>query len=110
MDLSFLGLGWTVSISGTSSKGSILSSIEAISFYENSDIRKVYWTDKLNQPRVINIAADSSTRSSWNDNSFDFIKKLSYSETVTINKNSTGSGQFASGTIQYAFTYYNKYG
>ena len=84
--------------------------LETLACYENDRVQKIYWTDGYNQPRVINIAADSSTRSSWNDNSFDFIKKLSYSETVTINKNSTGSGQFASGTIQYAFTYYNKYG
>ena len=33
--------------------------IETISFYENADIRKVYWTDGINQPRVINIAAAS---------------------------------------------------
>ena len=31
--------------------------IETLSFYENDNIRKVYWTDGLNQPRVINIAA-----------------------------------------------------
>ena len=61
--------------------------IEAISFYENSDIRKVYWTDKLNQPRVINIAADDSVISKWNSNSFDFVRKLRLQENINIERN-----------------------
>ena len=84
--------------------------IEAISFYENSDIRKVYWTDKLNQPRVINIAAADNVISKWNSNSFDFVIKLKLQEEVTIERNIVANGTFAPGVIQYAFTYFNKYG
>lgn len=84
--------------------------IEAISFYENSDIRKIYWTDKLNQPRVINIAAADNVISKWNSNSFDFVRKLKLQEEVTIERNIVANGTFAPGVIQYAFTYFNKYG
>ena len=35
--------------------------IEAISIYENENTQKVYWTDGLNSPRVINIKERSSS-------------------------------------------------
>lgn len=84
--------------------------IETISFYENTDIRKVYWTDGLNQPRVINIAAASDVVSKWNADSFNFVRTLNLNERVTIEKNIVASGSFAPGVIQYAFTYFDKYG
>lgn len=84
--------------------------IETISFYENTDIRKVYWTDGLNQPRVINIAAASDVVSKWNTDSFNFVRTLSLNEEVTIERNIVANGNFAPGVIQYAFTYFNKYG
>lgn len=84
--------------------------IETISFYENTDIRKVYWTDGLNQPRVINIAAASDVVSKWSTDSFNFVRTLSLNEKVTIERNIVANGSFALGVIQYAFTYFNKYG
>ena len=84
--------------------------IETISFYENTDIRKVYWTDGLNQPRVINIAAASDVVSKWNTDSFNFVRTLSLDEEITIKRNIVDNGSFAPGVIQYAFTYFNKYG
>lgn len=84
--------------------------IETISFYENTDIRKVYWTDGLNQPRVINIAAASDVVSKWNTDSFNFVRTLNLNEEVTIKRNIVANGSFAPGVIQYAFTYFNKYG
>lgn len=84
--------------------------IETISFYENTDIRNVYWTDGLNQPRVINIAAASDVVSKWNTDSFNFVRTLSLNEKVTIERNIVANGSFAPGVIQYAFTYFNKYG
>lgn len=84
--------------------------IETISFYENADIRKVYWTDGLNQPRVINIAATSDVVSKWNTDSFNFVRTLSLNEEITIKRNIVDNGSFAPGVIQYAFTYFNKYG
>lgn len=84
--------------------------IETISFYENTDIRKVYWTDGLNQPRVINIAAASDVVSKWNTDSFNFVRTLKLNENVTIERNIVANGNFAPGVIQYAFTYFDKYG
>ena len=84
--------------------------IETISFYENTDIRKVYWTDGLNQPRVINVAAASDVVSKWNTDSFNFVQRLKLNESVSIERNIVSSGSFAPGVIQYAFTYFNKYG
>ena len=84
--------------------------IETISFYENTDIRKVYWTDGLNQPRVINIAAASDVVSKWNTDSFNFVRTLNLNEEITIERNIVANGSFAPGVIQYAFTYFNKYG
>ena len=84
--------------------------IETISFYENQEIKKIYWTDGLNQPRVINVAAASDVISKWNDDSFNFIRKLKLQETITIDRNIVANGTFSPGVIQYAFTYFNKYG
>lgn len=83
--------------------------IETLSFYENSDIKKVYWVDGLNQPRVINIEAADEIIQKWTDNSFDFVQRLKLQESVTINRNIVTNGDFSPGVIQYAFTYVNSY-
>nr|DAI06245.1 MAG TPA: stabilization protein [Crassvirales sp.] len=84
--------------------------IEALTSYENEALKKIYWTDGLNSPRVINIAAASNVVSKWNSNSFDFIRKVALNETIDIKRNTESSGVFAPGIIQYAFTYFDKYG
>nr|DAK99404.1 MAG TPA: stabilization protein [Caudoviricetes sp.] len=84
--------------------------IENIGVYENDNIQKVYWIDGLNQSRVINIVATDSVRAKWDNDSFNFVQDLSLKETVTVTRNDLASGSFSSGVIQYAFTYYNKYG
>lgn len=89
---------------------SVDSPIENIGVYENDNIQKVYWVDGRNQPRVINIVADDTVKSHWNEGSFDFVQELELKETITIERNDLASGLFSSGIIQYAFTYYNKYG
>ena len=81
--------------------------IETISFYENQEIKKIYWTDGINQPRVINVAAASDVISKWNDDSFNFTRKLKLQETITIDRNIVANGTFSPGVIQYAFTYFN---
>lgn len=80
--------------------------LETLVSYESENIQKVYWTDGLNQPRMINIAGNIQT---GNDNQFDFIPKLQLNESIQVTK-LFGSGEFSPGVIQYAFTYYNKYG
>ena len=84
--------------------------IEAISFYENSDIKKVYWVDGINQPRVINIAAANDVINKWNNYSFDFVRTLKLQEEVTIKRDIVSSGTFAPGVLQYVLTYFTVYG
>ena len=86
---------------------SVANPIEAIGSYENKDVQKVYWTDGLNQPRVINIM---DTNEPPTNTYFDFVNTLKLEEEVSIQKILGANGMFPSGVIQYAFTYYNKYG
>lgn len=83
--------------------------IETLSFYENSDIKKIYWVDGLNQPRVINIMAADEIIQKWTDTSFDFVQRLKLQEVVNINRDIVTNGNFSPGVIQYAFTYVNSY-
>lgn len=84
--------------------------IETLVSYESEDIQKVYWTDNKNQPRVINIAPSRDLSSEhYDEHSFDFVPELELEEEVTVTK-IFGAGEFPPGVIQYAFTYYNKYG
>lgn len=80
--------------------------IEAIGIYENEQVQKVYWIDGINQPRVINIVKENAN---YSTNSFDFVQSLQLYEQVRVFK-LYGEGIFSPGTIQYALTYYNKYG
>ena len=94
--------------------------IETLVSYEAEHIQKVYWTDGLNQPRVINIAASKDKLNLWNhggihsssqtDTFFDFVPALTLDEQVTITNNLSAGGLFAPGVIQYCFTYVNKHG
>lgn len=79
--------------------------------YEAEHIQKVYWTDGIKQPRIINIADLERIRDGkYTNTSFDFIPTLQLKESVEVKKRFDVSGVFAPGVIQYAFTYYNKYG
>ena len=83
--------------------------LETLGVYENEDIQKVYWVDGRNQPRVININPKKDIKENWSDSSFDFIPELALQESVSVEAVSNSS-MFAPGVIQYAFSYYNKYG
>ena len=84
--------------------------IETLGVYENDKIQKVYWTDGYNQPRYIFTGNYPETRITTGDNTqFDFVATLNLNEEVSVIRKE-GSGYFAPGTIQYAFTYYDKYG
>lgn len=93
--------------------------IEAIGDYESEFIQKVYWVDGVNQPRVINITKPEldgiiptygqNVSSHYNVESFNFVQELQLKESVEVTKE-FGGGMFSPGVIQYAFTYYNKYG
>ena len=110
--------GWVTEILYSSQGGlNFVNPIQTLGMFENNNIQKVYWVDGVNQPRVINIVKDillnksvEDVASSYTDDSFDFVPVLSLDETVTISSSLSGVGRFPSGVIQYAFTYYNKYG
>lgn len=86
--------------------------IECLGSYETEAVQKVYWTDGINPPRVINIVKydEDGQYYSTKDIPFDFVPSLSLSEVVKVTKLSDSGGIFPPGMIQYAFTYYNKYG
>lgn len=88
--------------------------IEAFGDYETDLVQKVYWVDGIHQPRVINIMEqelknDIILYPRYTNTSFDFIPTLKLEEKIEVTK-SYEDGLFSPGTIQYAFTYYNKYG
>ena len=91
--------------------------IQTLGIYENENIQKVYWVDGVNQPRVINIVKDwllntpvQEVANNYTNTSFDFVPELQLKENIEVSTILGGNGRFSAGTIQYAFTYYNKYG
>lgn len=90
--------------------------LETLVSVESTYIEKVYWTDGLNQPRIINILADESKIAIWNshreeiDTCFDFVPSVELKEHFTVEQNIHGGGSFTPGVIQYCFTYLNKHG
>ena len=108
--------------------------LETLGVYENDHIQKVYWVDGKNTPKVINIYGELNTVTNQydykyirynrnftiddndqfvyienSDTQFDFVPTLNLAENISIAR-IDGAGMFASGVIQYAFAYYNKYG
>ncbi len=77
--------------------------IETLSSYETEKIQKVYWTDGINQPRIINIVDEDSV---YTDKSFDFTLELTPGTTIIkAGVSENNSGEFPSGVLQYCFTY-----
>lgn len=92
--------------------------IQALGDYESELVQKVYWVDGKNSPKTINITKPELLEVSNSDNysniykeePFGFVQTLELNESVTVNRLPNGSGVFPAGVIQYAFTYYYKYG
>ena len=82
--------------------------IETLSFYENEDIQKVYWVDGINTPRVINIKEDIIRFT--NNSYFDFVRTINFTHKINITKNSDQISLFKAGTLQYAFSYFTRFG
>lgn len=91
---------------------SLENPIETLGIYENELIQKVYWVDGRNQPRVVNITKDKldGKTPEYYDDSFDFIKTLDLLDKLYVVKEASNTGLFPAGIVQYAITYYNKYG
>lgn len=86
--------------------------IQSIGIYENENIQKVYWVDGINSPRVINIC---KTYTNDDPSQFDFIPIInnvadSNDLSVAINTIHNTNAAFSGGVIQYAISYFNKYG
>ena len=90
--------------------------LETLVSYEAETIQKVYWVDGRNQPRVINIASDAlpilpqSGTNMDSSSCFDFVSTLQLNEEISVRKMTGTSGAFPPGVLQYAFTYYRRYG
>lgn len=95
---------------------------QTLGIYEGELVQKVYWVDGKNQPRSINIVADKLRYNKdiselteeeksklYPQGCFDFTQELELNEEVTVTREE-GGGAFSPGTIQYAFSYYNRYG
>lgn len=89
--------------------------IEPIPCMESENIKKIYWIDGKNYPRVINIERKHDNNElgyldfGVNDDPFSFYQKISVGQynTMNITKSYVG-GLFYAGVIQYAFSFYNK--
>lgn len=81
--------------------------ISGIFIYENSEIQKIYWVDGINELRYLNIAKDNEIITDANKLSSKPNFNLGHKITV---ERQIGGGSFSAGIVQYAFTYFNKYG
>lgn len=82
--------------------------IETLANYETESVQKIYWVDGINQPRFINIK--KLDYNSENQSQFDFVTEFAPDIDIQITKTFLGTSLFSSGTIQYFFTYSNKFG
>lgn len=87
--------------------------ISGLFVYENSELQKIYWVDGYNQLRYINIADTNpliqGTNKITDANFLNSKPSFKLDHNLTVERIS-GGGAFTSGVIQYAFTYFTKYG
>ena len=88
--------------------------IECIPCYESEDIKKIYWIDGLNYPRVINIEHEYTdlTLQDWfhlDHDPFCFYQEIQNgtTDTLSVSKSHVG-GLFYAGVMQYAMSFYNR--
>lgn len=100
--------------------------IQAIGIAEQNLINKIYWVDGKNHPRVINITIPELKEKTSeyteflgytnlyskkiNNTIFDFSPLCKLEEEITCKADNSLNGLFTAGVIQYAFTYFFKYG
>lgn len=87
--------------------------IETLVDIETEDIKKVYWTDGINQPRMINIMTEDSTVTIDGYTKYDFLPEVYkgvVSKLIEVSIDKGANGRFKAGTIQYFLTFSNKYG
>lgn len=80
--------------------------LETLALFENESIKKVYWVDGVNQPRVINIG---KTYVDTEADKFNFNREIGADAKIEVTKFNSG-GEFRPGTVQYCFNYFDKFG
>lgn len=78
--------------------------IEALANIETEKIKKVYWVDGLNEPRVINICNSIYMN---NSDIYSLTSALDLNEDFSVIKDLSQQGNFPQGKVQYCYTYYN---
>lgn len=89
---------------------SVDNPIEALGVYESENIQKVYWVDGKNPTRYMNIMNLNKYDGINNATIFDFTGDVPYPKEFKVTKNNNSSGEFASGIIQYTYSFYDKNG
>ena len=98
---------------------SVSSYFDTLYYEEGEKVKKVYWADNVNHPRVINLITPSERNGgafeSYTKNVFEFSPTafLNYTDTlpkINISKNRNVKSELPSGVVQYFLTYYNKNG
>ena len=87
----------------------IKTEISGIFSYEHSELQKVYWVDGVNQLRYLNIADSNVSLPITESNKLNSSPSFKVNHHLEVER-VNGGGIFTSGVIQYAFTYFNKYG
>lgn len=89
---------------------------QIIADYESEFVQKLYWVDGKNPLRLINVAKPelkgeegNNFTSTYTDAPFDIVPEVSLQEDFLVYPDYKGVGQFPSGVIQYAISYYYKY-
>lgn len=77
--------------------------LDTLYYIENEKVQKVYFTDGLNSPRVINIMVDYT----YPRNSFEFYPKITKFPKFDIIKDFGAPSELPSGVIQYFASYFN---
>lgn len=81
--------------------------IETLVDIENENLKKVYWVDGVNPLRMISIS--KSYLEDTSEDPFAFVQPIQFNHTLDVSRIDYG-GSFPAGVIQYAFTYFNKFG
>lgn len=83
--------------------------VSGIFSYEHSELQKVYWVDGVNQLRYLNIADSNENLPITEENKLNSSPTFKMDHHIEVER-IVGGGVFQSGVVQYAFTYFNKYG
>lgn len=100
---------FNIPITHISENKEIQTEVSGIFSYENSEVQKVYWVDGVNQLRYLNIADSNKNLPITDANKLNSNPEFKVNHHIEVER-VPGGGVFTPGTIQYAFTYFDRYG